>query len=116
MTTISYTKSRPPAGNDHYTLVTWPSLAAGDEGLPLEFAQLADRTVQVAGDLDGATVQIMGSINSVDYHTLTDPQGNALAFTLPGLEAVTELVAYVKPVIVGGGGSTAATVTLLMKE
>lgn len=116
MSTIAYTRTRPPAGNDRYTIVAWAALASGDDGLPLEYAQLADRTVQAGGTFDGGTVVIEGSVDGVTYHTLTDPQGNALSFTSGGLEAITEVVAYIRPRVTGGGAGTSINANILMRE
>ena len=44
-----------------------------------------------------------------------DPQGNPLDFTESRLEAVSELVAYVKPVLTGGSGSTNLTVSMIAR-
>ena len=115
MSTKDYTKDRPAAGNDLYTVVTWAALAANDDGAPLKYGQLADRTVQVAGTFDGATVVLEGSLDGSHYHTLTDPQGNALSFTAAGLEAVTEAVAFIRPRVTGGGAGVALDVLLLLR-
>lgn len=116
MSTVQYVKSVPAKANGRYMIITWSALAGSDEGGPLELAQLADRTVQVSGVFDNASVALAGSINGIDYTTLTDPQGNALNFSTAGLEAVSELVAFVKPIVTGGGGLTALDVNLLIKE
>jgi hypothetical protein len=112
--TKPYTKSRPAEGNDHFMIVTWAGMTAGDVGDPIKFAQLPDRTVQVSGLFDGATVVIEGSIDGSEYHTLTDPQGNALSFTSGGLEAITEVVGYLRPAVTGGASPT-IDVNILMR-
>lgn len=98
-------------------LMRWEALANGDDGAPAQFFGAADRTVQVDGVFGaGGAVVLEGSINGTDYHTLTDPQGNALTFTSARLETVMELVRYIRPRVTNGDGSTALNVTLLMKE
>lgn len=114
MSIIDYTKAVPTAGNGGYIVITWSALVSGDTGQPLSLAQFADRTIQIGGTFDGSTVIIEGSLDGTNYHTLTDPQGNALSFTLAGLEAVSELVSSLRP-RVSGGSSPSVNVTLLMK-
>lgn len=115
MAAITATKAMPAGGNARYIIFAWEGMASGDTAVAVELAQLADRSVQVSGAFDGATINIEGSINGVDYATLTDPQGNALSFTSGRIEGVTELVAYIRPAIVGGGASAAVDIHLLMK-
>lgn len=115
MSTVLFTKTRPPEGNSNYTIITWSAMASGDVGDPMKYAQFADRTVQVGGTFDGATVVLEGSVDGEAYHTLTDPQGNALTFTTARLEAVTEVVAFIRPNVSGGGAGTAINVGLLIR-
>lgn len=114
--TVPYTKTTPTSSNGRYKVVAWLAVPAGGEGAPIDLAQLADRSVQVSGVFDNASCVIKGSINGVDYITLTDPQGNALAFNSGSIEAVSELVVFIKPVVVGGGELTALDISLLLKE
>ena len=46
---------------------------------------------------------------------LTDPQGNDLDITTGKIEAITELVRYIRPRIVGGDGTTSLTITMIFK-
>ena len=97
-------------------LNTWSGLAAGDDGAPIDLAAFADRSVQVAGTFDGATVEIHGTVDGTNYVVLSDPQGNALSFSTAKIEAVTELVYRIKPVVSGGGASTNLTVSLIARR
>lgn len=102
----------------HHTCViaTWPAMALGDDGQPIELANFADRSVQVIGEFGvGGSVRIEGSINGTDYAVLTDPQGNNLDITTAKIEAITELVRWIRPVVTAGDGSTSLTVTMLLK-
>lgn len=114
MPTIAYT--RPVTGNTALNVVQWPALAQGDDGAPLADGQYSDRSVQVAGTFDGASVRIEGSNDGENWATLTDPQGNDLLVTTAKIEAITEVSLRLRPVIVGGGASTALTVTVLCVE
>lgn len=94
-------------------LATWV-LGAGDDGAPVRFAGAADRTVQIIGTFGGASVAMQGSLDGTNWATLTDPQGNAINASSAILEAVTELVRFIRPVVTGGSG-TNVTVMLFMR-
>jgi len=96
------------------TVATW-ELATGDDGAPIRYAGAADRTVQVFGTFGGATIGMQGSLDGINWAPLTDAQGNAIAMTAAGLEAITELVRFTRPVVTGGSG-TSVTVMLLMRQ
>lgn len=106
-----------PASLQHTCVVaTWPGMQVGDEGKPVELANFADRSVQVVGAFGGSGVlRIEGSLNGEDYAPLTDPQGNALDLTTAKIEAVSEVVRWVRPRVVSGDGTTALTVIMLLK-
>lgn len=102
----------------HHTCViaTWPAMANGDDGRPLELANFADRSVQVTGTFGaGGSVRIEGSIDGVNYAPLTDPQGNALDIMAAKIEAISEVVRYIRPRVTAGDGTTSLTVTMLLK-
>lgn len=113
---ISYSKQVPASLNDHCVILTWEGMQNGDDGQPIELANFADRSVQVEGTFgSGGTARIEGSINGTDYRVLTDPQGNDLDITTGKIEAVTELVRFIRPRIVGGDGTTSLNVTMIFK-
>ena len=115
MATIQHT--RTSTGTSHSMVVNWENLANGDDGLPIDFSQYSDRIVQVLGTFGlGGSVRLEGSINGTDYNVLTDPQGNSLDISMASIEAVTELVRYVRPRVTAGDGSTNLSVYLLIKE
>lgn len=102
----------------HHTCVvaTWPAMTNGDVGEAIELANFADRSVQVVGDFGaGGNVRIEGSLNGTHYAPLTDPQGNNLDINAEKIEAITELVRYIRPRVTAGDGSTNLTVTMLLK-
>lgn len=102
----------------HHTCVvaTWASMAMSDEGQPLELANFADRSVQVTGTFGaGGSVRIEGSLDGTNYAPLTDPQGNNLDINTAKIEAIVELVRWIRPVVTAGDGTTALTVTMLLK-
>lgn len=102
----------------HHTCViaTWHAVPNGETGEAVELANFADRSVQVTGVFGaGGNVRIEGSLNGVDYAPLTDPQGNILDINAGKIEAITELVRYIRPRVTAGDASTSLTVTLLLK-
>lgn len=103
-------------GEGHTVVVTWV-LGTGDDGEPVRYAGAADRTVQIFGTFGGATVTMQGTLENVatTWAPVTDPQGNAIAATGATIEAITELVRQIRPVVTGGSGSS-ITVLLLMRQ
>ena len=113
MAEISQATTYPTKAGGDVAVTSWTDLASGDTGQPVVLAQFADRTVQVGGTFDGASLIFEGSNDGATYHTLMDPQGNALSFTAAGLEAVLELPLWVRPRVSGGGAGVAINVTLV---
>lgn len=113
MATITPTRQAIGAGTH---LVTWANIASGDTCEALQFVAGADRSAQVTGTFDGASVSIEGSNDNINFSALSDPQGNALTFTSTRIENVMEMVRSIRPAVSGGTGSTSLTVSLLMKE
>ena len=108
--------NRTTTGTSVAFVATWAALAVGDDGTPLPFSQYTDRSVQVFGIFDGATLRIEGSNDGTNWSTLTDPQGNDLLITTSKIEMVTEASAFIRPIVIGGGVSTELTVCMLCKE
>lgn len=91
------------------------ALGDADAGDPTPKAISSDRSVQVEGTFAGASVVIEGSNDGgTNYHTLTDPLGNALTFTVAGLKQVMEVVQLLRPRSSGGSGA-ALVVSLVSK-
>ena len=113
---IEYTKTVPDSLHHTCVIATWANMQNGDDGQPIELANFADRSVQVFGTLGaGGNVRIEGSIDGTNYAPLTDPQGNALDINTAKIEAIIELVRWIRPVVTAGDGSTSLTVTMLLK-
>ncbi len=113
---IQVQKQVPESLHHTCVLASWPGMQNGDDGEPIELANFADRSVQVTGAFGaGGSVRIEGSLNGTDYAVLTDPQGNNLDVNTSKIEAITELVRYIRPRVTSGDASTYLTVTVLMK-
>jgi hypothetical protein len=92
-----------------------PLTSANAVGRALLTGQMVDRTVQIGGTPDSATLVIQGSNDNVTWFTLTEPDGTALSFnaaavTAGALKQIAERTIYTRPSTSGGGGSQSVTV------
>ena len=100
----------------NWAVISWSGLLNTDDGAPVDMVAYADRSVQVTGTFGtGGNCRIEGSIDGATYATLTDPQGNVLDFATAKIEAVTELVRFIRPRITGGDGATNLVCSLLVR-
>lgn len=93
-----------------YTTYVWEGLGQGDSGEGAATGQFADRTVQITGELDGATVALQGSMDGDNWFPITTNGEDPIEGT--GLFWAWENPKYMRPTVTGGGGSTAVTVTI----
>lgn len=113
---INFQKSIPESLHHTCVVVTWTTLANGDDGQPIELANFADRSVQVVGTFGtGGKVRIEGSLDGTNYSPLTDPQGNDLDITASKIEAISEVVRWIRPRVIAGDGTTSLNITMLLK-
>src|SRR5690242_16906987 len=92
------------------TLYEWLAVANGDQGAPVDLAAagITDATVTIEGTFcTGGSCTMQGSNDGSTWHSLTDPQGNAITKTAAGMESITELPFYIRPSVTAGDGSTA---------
>ena len=94
---------------------TWKDLTLEDIGQPADVAGIAERSVQVEGEFNGATVVIEGSNDGLYYHVLNSHHGIGLTFGMPGLESVEEAVRFIRPRIDCGTAETKITVSLFTR-
>lgn len=113
---INYSKDIPDSLHHTCVIATWPNMTNGEDGQPIELANFADRSVQIVGVFGtGGVLRIEGSIDGTNYAPLTDPQGNNLDITTAKIEAIIEVVRYIRPRVTAGDGTTSLTVSMLMK-
>lgn len=94
-------------------IMAWtPLIAANAVGDAKEWIHGRDRSVQIEGTFDSATVVLQGSNDGTNWYTLTDPQGNAISKTSAALEQISEATRYIRPSVSSAGGSTSLTVTV----
>jgi hypothetical protein len=107
------------SGDGTVRKATWAAMtfSGADVGAAFPYSAWVDQSVQVTGTFGaGGNVRWEGSNDGTNYIALTDPQGNALDFTTAKIEAVTEIVALVRPRITAGDGTTSLTVTLVARN
>lgn len=114
MATITPTRSVTERQTSVAITHTWAALANGDEGAPVGHEFYRDRSVQVFGTFDTGNVTWMGSLDGSNWAPLSDPQGNVLTLSAAKIESVLEAVKFIKPVVVGGSGTTNLTCMLLI--
>lgn len=85
--------------------IKWKAMACGDVGDAYQIPWWAtSMTVQVEGTFNTQTLTLQGSNDKSNYHALTDPQGNNIAFSAAGLEVVEEYPRYIQPSFSGSTG------------
>jgi hypothetical protein len=115
MADITPTRVAPNSMAHEVLIITWETVGGADTCLPVELANYADRSIQVAGTFGGATATVQGSNDGTNWATLADPQGNALAITSAKIEALLEVTRYTRVVTTGGTG-TDLDITLLARR
>jgi hypothetical protein len=100
------------------TYVKWENVTAADTCAPTFFAEYSDRSVQVFGVFDGATVQMKGTNGHgvAPYEALNDPHQNVLSFTGPKIEQILENTQAIKPEFSGGGINQSLTIILVGRK
>lgn len=98
--------------------VSWGPMGVGATGA-IDLAAVVqrfgagDRSVQFAGTFGGATFNIQGSDDGINFSNLHDPVNNTISATSNGIFQIMEATQYLKPVQSGGAiGTTSVTVTL----
>jgi hypothetical protein len=112
-----------PVG-DLVDLITfqWGPMAFGDTAVPVARGDIVDRSIQVEGTFQtGTNVQMQGSNDAVStttghYHILTDPFAVPINITAASIRQVTEVTAWMKPVITAGTGTEAVTITICSRK
>lgn len=98
-------------------LVSWGPMANGDTGAPVSYPAHADKSIQVEGTFGtGGSVAVQGSNDGSNYRALNDLGGTAIAMTAAAIKGVGENTQYIQPAVTAGDGTTALTVTMLLKR
>ena len=114
MATVTPTPTRIREGES--MLYAWTLTSSDTEGASIDAHEYGDRTVQIAGTFDGATVVLQGSNDGTNWFSLTDPQGNAISKTTAAMETVMEVPLYTRGTSSGGGASQSVTISLFCRR
>lgn len=95
-----------------------PLTTTNPNSAPIEFAQWADRCVQVDGTWGaGGAVAIEGSNDGTTYFTLNNAQGTAATFSAAnGLKQIVEITRYARARVTAGDGTTSIKVTFVLRR
>ena len=107
MATIADTvyEIEPEATRKEVVCVVWEALANGDAGDPVKYAEFADRSVQIIGDLGGGTLTMQGSndpTSPTNWFTLTDTLENDITKTGAASEQILQGSVWIRPSLAGG--------------
>ncbi len=95
------------------------TLAQGDDGTPVSYAEFSDRSIAFTGTFGGASVSLQGSndlTSPTNWFVLTDYQGNNISKSAAALEGVEEPTVWVRPLVTGGDGTTAIVANLFARR
>jgi hypothetical protein len=101
------------------TYVTWSGLLNGDDGTAVRGAEWADRSIHFLGTFGvGGSISLEGTNEATptNWIVLTDPQGNAITKTAPGIEQVLEVTRWIRVRVTAGDGTTDITAIVLARR
>jgi hypothetical protein len=113
MATVTETRAVPdPVNAPGVWTVTWVITTANLDGQPIDLSAFPDKTVHITGTFSGDTLTMQGSNDpaarstpgSVDWQSLRDPQGGAIAKTAAYMGAILENPRFVRPLRTGTAG------------
>lgn len=118
MSAVTPTITRPVTFRTQVESCVWTPLThANTTGVAYRSPGLADRSVQVTGTFDSATVLLQGSNDGgTTWATLSDPLGNALSFTVAGFKQISELALDMRPSHSGGTATESLTITIVSRS
>lgn len=96
-------------------MITWPNMRSGAANLVGDSVSLpdyTDMTMQVFGTFDTGTLTMQGSMDNVNWFSLTDGQGNAIAKTSATGEVIEESPLWFRAILSGAGNDV---VTVMVK-
>ncbi len=78
----------------------WEALGNADQGSPVEFGELGEKTIQISGTVGGATIAVEGSMDGTTWFALTDDGSTAIAAV--GGFRIYENPKFIRPTTTGG--------------
>lgn len=98
--------------------ITWKGMKSGDVGEPVCYTLHQDRSVQVQGTFQGASVSLQGTnfkLEEDHFTSITDMRGNDLVIMSEKIEQIEDCTFAVRPVVIGGDPSTDLTVVVFAR-
>jgi len=99
---------------------SWDTLTttnADGQPIPSNFADYADRHVQVVGAFGvGGNLRVAGSLDLSNYAALNDPFGAALNITAASVKGITEIPLLTRPEVTAGDGTTDLDVFIIARR
>lgn len=94
----------------------WIGLANGDTGAPVNLCRYNDKTIQFSGVFGvGGTVILEATVDGTTWSPMTDVFGTVISATTAKVLTITEVPLEIRPRVTAGDGSTAITVSLLVR-
>lgn len=94
--------------------ITWSGLLTTDNGDAIDYAPYLNKTFHVFGTFGGASVTIQGSNDGTNWGPLNDATNAVLSLTsVKPIRRSDDIPQFVRPVVVGGDGTTNLTVVCL---
>jgi len=103
-------------GDGSVMQIVWNLTNVDTEGAPVRWCQYADRSIQLSGVWNGATVVLQGSNDGTAWFTLSDPQANPISASVNTLEQVLEMTQFVRPLLTNGGAATVLAANLVVRR
>lgn len=114
MATINPTISLAGSKDGSTYQIIWADVTNADTCAPVSKPEYADKSIQVAGTFNSASVALQGSNDGTNYAPLNDPGGTVIGINAAGIKAILENTLWIKPVTTGGGGSQSLTISVLV--
>ena len=95
--------------------VVWTLVNNGDTCSPVSLPGYADKSIQVAGTFDSASVALHGSNDDTNFAALNMPNSSAIAITAAAIKAVLENTSQIKPVISSASNNTSLSITVVAR-
>ena len=92
-------------GPDNTGVITflWETITStNSDGQAVRVPSHTDKTVQVTGTFNGATLTLQGSNDGTTWADLTDQAGSDLDFTAAGLAVIAENPIWIRPAQTNG--------------
>src|SRR5512139_881962 len=114
MAVIKPTVTAIGRGDGSTLRVLWTPVTNADTCAAVSFPECADKSIQVLGTFNAASVAVHGSNDAgTTFAALNDPGGTVIAISAAGIKAILENTELVKPVFSGGGASQSLSVAML---